>query len=267
MVRRCIQFPDGSKFIVVNINIYLLFINKYISLFSNYLLKFKSNNMKSIDLIRKVNTALSVLKWMTIISGIIIMIVFVVNINGTYFGKTFQVEIPYKLSHEEVDLLIDAGAPLVDSRVYKSSGEEIIFADDKSRYKINNVIRVRAGSAWGIITLIYGVLYILLVVFGIVLLQKLLRNSSEITPFMQSNVLLIRQIAYVVFAFAILKWTNGIFLEFLSMKLNPDNLSKSFNFSLSTSSLIPVLYGFLILILAAVFENGVELKEEAKLTI
>lgn len=223
--------------------------------------------MKSIDLIKKVNTVLSLLKWITIISGIAFIIVYALSVRGIHLGKTFKVNIPYKLSHDEVDLLIEAGVPLTDSRSYKNSGEEILFETNKSRYEINNQIIVKAGSVWGIMTLLYGLIYMLLIVFGIILLQKLLKNSSSITPFMQSNVLLIRQIAYLVFAYAILKWTNGIFSELVNMNLNPDNFSRGFNFSFSTSHLMPFLYGFLVLILAAVFENGVELKEEAALTI
>jgi len=231
-------------------NIYLLFFNKYISLHGNYLLIQKFKDMKSIKLIRRVNSALGIFKWLAILAGVITIATFVMNASGKY-NWAMSVDTPYTLSDNQVNQLISEGAHLKDFRTYKIS------------HKSN----IEPFSMWGIMSLIGMLLFIALIIYGIITLQKILTNASIDSPFTMENVRLIRRLALLVFGYAVFSWTGGVFNNLMSLRLNPQQEPAMVDVNLGTGNFQLLLFGFLILILAAVFQKGVELKEESELTI
>lgn len=205
--------------------------------------------MKTVKLIQRVNKALGFFKWLSIIAALLLIVVWTMNSNGN-FSWASSVEVPYTLGDSEVEMLKDGGAPL-----------------HKGTYKINTKVLLGPFTKWGILKLIGNLLSILLVIFGIITIQKLLTNSSKISPFIRENIFLIRRLAYIVIGFATLSWSREILENTIRMSLSYDKSRHLFEVPMDPSHLYVLVIGFVILVLATVFQNGVELKEESELTI
>lgn len=229
--------------------------------------------MKSTILINRVRTALSFFQVILVLSVMVILFSYFYSLSSMYLpNKIQEVVIPYNLSYDQVDLLIETGAPLENSKpfLYKDGKKTPLLRKDKeqtSRYSINHKILLSPSSWQGLLSLLFEMIYIAMLVYGIYLLKRLLVNSAEKTPFLRQNVKTIRMLSYLIFGSVVLKWIyHDIIQELIKQSIDSSYIF-TINIGFNSDTFSMLTLGFLILILAYVFEHGVELKEEAALTI
>lgn len=230
--------------------------------------------MKSIDLIRRVNSALSFLQFMVIGMAVLATSAYVFSFSEMYFSNGIQeVDLQRKLTYEQVDALIEAGVPLINSKPFiikDGIRETLTFSGERettSRYTVNDTILLHPRSWKALLRLSFGLLYVLFIIYGIYLLKKLLQNTATKTPFIQENVAIIRRLAYLIFFYVFIGWfSRSVITELIKQSIQ-EGYSFSLKVGFSSSTFSILILGFLILILASVFERGIELKEEVALTI
>lgn len=231
--------------------------------------------MKSIQMIKRVDILLTVLCWLFIVAFAFFISAYLFSSTGKFIGDSQKVDMPYQLSHEQVDHLIASGIPLVNSRRYTLEDGEKKYINlrnsdgspMKSRYSINNKILLSPFSWQGMINLLCMSIYIVLMVYGLYLLKRILKNTIRYNPFVAENAVLLRRISYLVFAYVTASWLYHNVVSQLIKKSLDDSYSSSFTVGIDTETVSILLLGCLLLILASVFEYGGEIKQEVDLTI
>ena len=222
--------------------------------------------MKSSHLIKHVTTLISICLWLAIAFLVFTVGSYFYSFSGNFVGASLKIDNNYSLTHDEVDQLINMGLPLTDSRSYiiRDGKKEVLqFEDDKSRYFINNHFLVAPNSWQRFLMILSSIVNISILTYGIFLLRKFLINTKNRGPFLRENVLHIRRIVYLIFFYIFLSWLyNGTIIGLIK---NSFNKSQGIPFTIDFNT--QIILAFLVLILAAIFEYGVTLKEESELTI
>lgn len=222
--------------------------------------------MKSSHLIKHVTTLISICLWLAIAFLVFTVGSYIYSFSGNFVGASLKIENNYSLTHDEVDQLIDTGLPLTNSRSYiiRDGKKEVLqFEDDKSRYFINNHFLVAPNSWQGFLMILSSIVNISILIYGIFLLRKFLINTKNRGPFLRENILYIRRLANLILFVAVVRWFfNGTLTDIIKHSYDS---SQTIGFSFGFSSTF--MLGLLVLILAAIFEYGVTLKEESELTI
>ncbi|AMR28397.1 hypothetical protein A0257_15730 [Hymenobacter psoromatis] len=140
------------------------------------------------------------------------------------------------------------------------------------------LLRYREPSAWKRVGLLalgalddsMSVAELLLLAVGSWLLLKLLQDVTPATPFTLANARRLRQLALLVFGLHLWSYLAYALVWLLVPPYRVASLAAplSHYVRLNTDDLVPsVAVGFMLLIIAAVYQRGVELSREAELVI
>jgi|GEM_PF-3946926 len=176
----------------------------------------------------------------------------------------------YNKEYVSVNLVHEYNASLtLDTEISYRNGESI-----NTKIKTSTISAPITLKGSKTMTILYLILLLLLlgnVIFLIYQFYKIfigLKQSQKQGTFFFKNIYIhIKWVAYSIFAFAGIKILNKLFFFYSIKKIEILNQTADTSITFGSDTFINIFFGLVILLIAAIFREGLKLKQENELTI